>query len=57
VLFRSGYFDLLDYLDALERLPQRLFWDGFELRVTQYPQSVLTLTVYTLSPEKSWLTV
>lgn len=54
---RGSYFDLLDYLVALERMPQRLFWDGFELSVAQYPQSVLRLTVYTLSPEKSWLTV
>jgi len=53
----GGYFDLLDYLDALESMPQQLFWDKFELRVAQYPQSVLTLTIYTLSPEKSWLTV
>ena len=54
---RGGYFDLLDYLAALERMPQRVFWDGFELSVAQYPQSVLKLTIYTLSPEKSWLTV
>ena len=53
----GGYFDLLDYLAALERMPQRVFWDGFELSVVQYPQSVLKLTLYTLSPEKSWLTV
>lgn len=53
----GGYFDLLDYLAALERMPQRVFWDGFELSVVQYPQSVLKLTIYTLSPGKSWLTV
>ena len=53
----GSYFDLLDYLAALERMPQQLFWDGFELNVAQYPQSVLKLTIYTLSPEKSWLTV
>jgi MSHA biogenesis protein MshJ len=53
----GGYFDLLDYLAALERMPQRVFWDGFELSVAQYPQTVLKLTIYTLSPEKSWLTV
>ena len=53
----GSYFDLLDYLAALERMPQRVFWDGFELSVAQYPQSVLKLTIYTLSPEKSWLTV
>jgi MSHA biogenesis protein MshJ len=54
---KGSYFDLLDYLASLERMPQRVFWDGFELSVAQYPQSVLKLTVYTLSPEKSWLTV
>jgi MSHA biogenesis protein MshJ len=54
---RGSYFDLLDYLAALERMPQRVFWDGFELSAAQYPQSVLKLTIYTLSPEKSWLTV
>jgi MSHA biogenesis protein MshJ len=53
----GSYFDLLEYLAALERMPQKLFWDGIELNVAQYPQSVLTLTIYTLSPEKSWLTV
>ena len=53
----GSYFDLLDYLAALERMPQQVFWDGFELNVAQYPQSVLKLTIYTLSPEISWLTV
>ncbi len=53
---RGNYFDLLDYLAALERIPEHLFWDGFEL-TAQYPQSVLKLTIYTLSPERSWLTV
>ena len=53
----GSYFDLLDYLAALERMPQRVFWDGLELSVAQYPQSVLKLTIYTLSLEKSWLTV
>jgi MSHA biogenesis protein MshJ len=53
----GSYFDLLDYLVALEHMPQQVFYDGFDLRAGQYPQSVLTLTIYTLSPEKSWLTV
>ncbi len=54
---KGEYFDLLDYLTALEQLPQRVFWDGFELSVSQYPLSVLKLNIYTLSPGKSWLTV
>lgn len=54
---KGSYFDLLDYLAALERMPQRLFWQELDLSVAQYPQSVLKLTIYTLSLEKSWLTV
>jgi len=54
---KGNYLDLLEYVAALEALPQRVFWDGFELSVAQYPQSVLKLTIYTLSPEKSWLAV
>ena len=54
---RGNYFDLLDYLAALERVPEHLFWEGLELNAAQYPQSVLKLTIYTLSQDKSWLTV
>ena len=54
---KGSYFDLLDYIAALERMPQRVFWEGFDLSVAEYPQSVLKLTIYTLSPEKTWLTV
>lgn len=54
---KGSYFDLLDYLATLEGMPQRVFWDGFELSVEKYPHSVLKLTIFTLSPEKSWLTV
>jgi MSHA biogenesis protein MshJ len=57
ITVKGSYFDLLDYIASLERMPQRVFWEGFDLSVAQYPQSVLKLTIYTLSPEKSWLTV
>ena len=54
---RGSYFDLLEYLAALERMPEQVFWDGIELSTVEYPHSLLKLTVYTLSPQKSWLTV
>ena len=53
----GSYFDLLDYVDALERMPQQVFWEALDLRVAQYPLSVMTLTIFTLSQERSWLTV
>ena len=51
----GSYSDLLAYLDDLERTPQRILWSKLALRVEQYPRSVLTLTVYTLSLDRQWL--
>lgn len=54
---RGGYLDLLRYVSELEKLPVQMFWGEVSLNVEQYPFSVLTLTLYTLSPDKLWLTV
>jgi len=51
----GSYNDLLTYLAALERLPQRILWKRVALAVDHYPRNVLTLTVYTLSLDKQWL--
>lgn len=53
----GSYGDLLVYLEELERAPQRILWSKLTLAVEQYPRSVLTLTVYTLSLDKQWLVV
>jgi len=47
------YFDLLQYLSNLERLPARLLWGSAELHAENYPEVRLTLQVFTLSPERS----
>ena len=54
---RGGYPELLRYISALERMPTQMFWGEASLSVEQYPYSVLTLTLYTLSLDKTWLTV
>lgn len=54
---RGGYLDLLRYVSALEKMPAQMFWGEVSLNVEQYPYSVLTLTLYTLSLDKTWLTV
>lgn len=53
----GGYHDLLQYLVAMEKLPWRVVWGEADLRVDEYPKIVLTLTLYTLSLEKVWLSV
>ncbi|MGB0128382.1 MAG: type II secretion system protein GspM [Rhodocyclaceae bacterium] len=56
ITVQGSYHDLAAYLADLERLPQRLFWSQANLRA-EYPLSTLTVTVFTLSLERTWLTV
>lgn len=57
ITVRGSYLDLLRYTSALENLPTQMFWGEASLSVEQYPASVLTLTVYTLSLDQMWLTI
>ncbi len=53
----GGYQDLLAYVAELDASPQRLLRGGMRLVVRQHPVSELTLTIYTLSLDSTWLVV
>jgi len=57
ITVRGSYADLLQYLTALEKLPTRMFWGMAKMNVVQHPSVELTLTLYTLSLDKTWLQV
>ena len=57
ITVRGGYLDLLRYVTALEKMPAQMFWGEVNLSVEKYPDAVFTLTVYTLSLDKTWLAV
>jgi MSHA biogenesis protein MshJ len=57
VIIRGSYFDLVDYMAQLEKLPTQMFWGKASLTVEEYPISRLTLTFYTLSLDKPWLVI
>lgn len=57
ITVRGSYADLTRYLAELERLPTRMFWGAARMNVVQYPSVELTLTLYTLSLDKTWLQV
>ncbi len=57
ITVRGGYLDMLRYLAALEKMPAQMFWGEISLNVDKHPDAVLTLTLYTLSLDKTWLTV
>lgn len=57
VTLRGGYLDLLQYLTEVEKTQVQLYWGDVSLNVDKYPDSVLVLTLYTLSMDKIWLKV
>jgi MSHA biogenesis protein MshJ len=54
---RGNYPDLMQYLADLERLPQQMFWARAKMSVVQYPTVELTLILYTLSLDKTWMQI
>jgi MSHA biogenesis protein MshJ len=57
ITLQGSYAGLLDYLHRLEQVPERIYWERVSLRADAYPQSTMTVTVYTLSLDRAWLTV
>jgi MSHA biogenesis protein MshJ len=55
ITVRGNYLDLVDYMGALESMPTQLFWGKALLEVEEYPNSRLTLTLYTLSLDQKWM--
>lgn len=49
------YFQLLDYLKALEGLDQRFGWRMLQYKVTRYPHAQMRLKLETLSLSKEWI--
>jgi len=50
---KGSYFELVQYLSRLEKLPARLIWGRTELQVEQYPEVRLTVQVRTVSSQPS----
>jgi MSHA biogenesis protein MshJ len=57
ITVRGDYLDLMRYVTELEKMPAQMFWGEASLSVEKYPDAVFTLTLYTLSLDKTWLAV
>jgi len=55
IVLQGSYPDMVNYMTALESLPVQLFWGKAQLDARQYPNSRLTLTLYTLSLDQKWM--
>jgi len=55
--FSGRYFDVKQFIEALEDQTQQLFWRGIDYKVTSYPLAEVNVEVYTLSTEKAFIGV
>lgn len=53
----GSYLEILHFLQSLEALPWRFFWDRIDYTVVQYPQGHLKLVIYTLGLQEGWVGV
>jgi len=54
ITVQGGYADMLAYLNTLEQLPRRMYWGELKIDAQRWPANVMTVTVYTISLEKTW---
>ncbi len=53
--FEGSYLACLEYLQDIEALPWRFYWQFLELDVQEYPRNRIRLEVSTLSLDKEWI--
>ena len=54
---KGSYGALQAYLQRLEQLKWKFFWQEFELNVVEYPNNELSVTLYSLSTQREFLGV
>lgn len=57
IKLEGDYMATLQYMQALEELQWKFFWDKLEYEVLEYPRARIVITLYTLSLEKDWIGV
>jgi MSHA biogenesis protein MshJ len=57
ITIEGRYLDLLEYISDLEKMPWHVLWSKVSLNAEHYPDTQLTLTVYTLSLDENWLSI
>ena len=46
---------MVQYMQALQAMPTRVFWGAAHLDAVSYPGATLTLTLHTLSMDDTWI--
>jgi MSHA biogenesis protein MshJ len=55
LVVEGRYLDVLDYVQALEKLSWHFYWRHLEITATHYPINRVRLELATLSPDGDWM--
>lgn len=55
LVVEGRYLDVLEYVQALEKLPWHFYWRHLEITATHYPMNRVRLELATLSPDGDWI--
>ena len=55
VVLKGRYFDIVRYLQSMEALRWKMYWGGLRLKTLRYPESEVTLVIYTLGFNRAWI--
>ncbi|MDR8522149.1 MSHA biogenesis protein MshJ [Shewanella fidelis] len=53
----GDYFSVLRFIEAVEAMPNKLYWRSMDYRVDAYPKATISLELYTLSINKDFISV
>lgn len=55
IVFEGNFLTTVEYIKKLEELDWQFFWDSIDFKVEDYPRSVSSITLYTLSLDENWI--
>jgi len=53
----GDYFSLLKFIEAVESMPNKLYWKQMDYKVEEYPGASVVLELYTISVNKDFISV
>lgn len=55
IVLRGNFLSVLDYLHEVEKLPWQMYWGAFAMEAAEDGPPMYSLSIYTLSLDKSWM--
>lgn len=53
----GDYFSVMRFVEAVEAMPDKLYWKRLDYKVAEYPKGIIDIEVYTLSLNKDFISV